>query len=63
MLDLSLLNDEQFITQARLTPRTDLTLQHMVYIKGRLDRLGYTIEYGCCGVNNIRKKQNEKKND
>lgn len=54
------LNDEEFIFQARYARRDFTTVEQRQYIEQRLDSLGYTIEYGCCGTNILRMKKNER---
>jgi len=53
--NLRTLDDISFITHVRLLRRESLNLTELIYIKERLKKLGYNIEYGCCGTNNIRK--------
>lgn len=54
------LNDEEFIFQARYARVDIISKQLREYMEQRLDSLGYTIEYGCCGTNILRMKQNER---
>ena len=54
------LNDEEFIFRARYTRLDFITKQQKLYMEQRLDSLGYTIEYGCCGTNILRMKPNER---
>ena len=55
--ELRNMNDIDFMTYVRLYRREHLNIEQLLYINDRLKRLGYTIEYGCCGTNNIRKKK------
>ena len=54
------LNDEDFIFHARYTKVNTISKQLREYMEQRLDSLGYTIEYGCCGTNILRMKKNER---
>ena len=53
---IQLSSDEKFLTLARFTRLVDLTDIAKTVLEDRLSRLGYTIEYGCCGVNHINKR-------
>ena len=50
------LNDKDFIFHAQYTRVNMISKQTRQYMEQRLDSLGYTIEYGCCGTNILRKK-------
>lgn len=54
------LNDEEFIHVARYARTEFISKQDKTYMEQRLDSLGYTIEYGCCGTNILRMKRNER---
>jgi hypothetical protein len=61
---LELLNkatDEQFLQIAQYFKQNKLSLQEYVtaldYIKKRCNKLGYTWNKGCCGINTLEKNK------
>ena len=55
------LNDTEFLEYARLFGRDQMALKDYVElcdnVKNRCNRLGYTWQRGCCGVNTLIKIQ------
>jgi hypothetical protein len=53
-MNIQSLNDEELIYQARYINVGILTKNDKRYLQQRLQTLGYTVEFGCCGQNNLR---------
>jgi len=53
---LQLSSDSDFLTLARFMRPQHLTEITKTVLEDRLAKLGYTIEYGCCGTNHIKKR-------
>ena len=53
---LQLSSDDDFIVLARFTRLVDHTDITKSVMEDRLAKLGFTIEYGCCGTNHIHKR-------
>lgn len=53
-MNLQILDDEEIIYQARYINSGILTKDDKKYLHQRLQTLGYTLEFGCCGHNNLR---------
>jgi hypothetical protein len=58
-MDISILNDKDFLEYARLFGRGDMSLKQYIElrdrVKSRCNQLGYAWQQGCCGTHTLVK--------